>query len=217
MNGPAAGTSETVDYTVPPMSQPPTASQTLVPPAISDRLREIISPLMHGRPYHNVDHVEACLKSLARHREMAEDPGAVELAIWFHDARYDPTRSDNEAQSAELAGEVLADLGYSPATVLTVRHLIMDTKHDRRPATPDGQLLADIDLLILSDKDERFNQYEQAIREEYHHVAEIDFARGRARVLRHFLDREVIYYRLTDREPLARRNLERAIAKWDVR
>src|SRR5262249_8094638 len=60
------------------------------------------------RHYHDLRHIEA-LRGLARqHRAALNDHEAVEAAIWFHDAVYDPRRSDNEEQSALLA---LARLG----------------------------------------------------------------------------------------------------------
>ncbi|MHC4378257.1 MAG: HD domain-containing protein, partial [Planctomycetota bacterium] len=69
---------------------------------------------LYGAPdrhYHSGTHVAECLRALDAHRELAERPDEVELAIWFHDAIYDSRRGDNAEASARLAGERLEPLG----------------------------------------------------------------------------------------------------------
>ncbi len=64
-----------------------------------------------GRHYHTLDHIAALFALLDRHGAGVADRNAIELAIFFHDAVYAPTRSDNEAQSAALARGRLTALG----------------------------------------------------------------------------------------------------------
>src|SRR5437868_5756855 len=54
------------------------------------------------RHYHNLRHLQHCLRELDLARKEAKDPAAIELAIWYHDAIYDPTRHDNEQRSADM-------------------------------------------------------------------------------------------------------------------
>ena len=61
-----------------------------------------------GRHYHNWDHIRALLAHAASVRDSLADPGAVELAIYFHDAVYNPLSRQNETKSAALARRVLA-------------------------------------------------------------------------------------------------------------
>jgi hypothetical protein len=61
------------------------------------------------RHYHNNAHIEDLLGQLAQHHNAFDDPETVEAAIWFHDAIYDSTAKDNEAQSAALAADWLRD------------------------------------------------------------------------------------------------------------
>ena len=47
------------------------------------------------RAYHNLNHVEQCLKEFDEINNYLESSDLVELAIWYHDAVYS-TRSDSE-------------------------------------------------------------------------------------------------------------------------
>jgi predicted metal-dependent HD superfamily phosphohydrolase len=65
----------------------------------------------------------------------------------------------------------------------------------------------------------RFDAYERAIRREYDHVPEKTFAKGRAAILRGFLNRPTIY--LTNHfkrryEPAARENLRRSVERLEI-
>src|SRR5687768_6653671 len=62
------------------------------------------------RHYHNVQHIEECLAEFAPASSQATHPLVLEFAIWFHDAVYDPRRSDNEEESATLALKCLEQL-----------------------------------------------------------------------------------------------------------
>ena len=172
-----------------------------------------------SRFYHNAAHILDCLQELDAAKESCEDPTAVEAAIWFHDLVYDPTRSDNEDRSGDASTKGLKELGADPATTQKVRLLILDTKHAKEPATPDGRLLVDIDLSIFGRSAARLDAYERAIRREYEHVPEQAFAKARAAILRGFLNRPSIY--LTDHfrrryEPAARDNLRRSIERLEI-
>ena len=81
--------------------------QTLhAPTAPEDTLEELLGAYgSPGRFYHNLEHIHDCLSLFDHHASLAEHPEEVELAIWFHDAVYDTTRSDNEKKSAEWVAE----------------------------------------------------------------------------------------------------------------
>lgn len=167
------------------------------------------------RHYHNLHHIHHCLKQARFVSDRLINPPVVIAATFYHDAVYDPTRSDNEERSADLAERHLRAMGHSDTFVAEVRDLIMDTRHQVPPESNDGQYLADIDLAILGAAPEEFDAYERAIRQEYAHVPDAPFRAGRAQILRSFLDRPSIY--LTDffrdlYEQNARANLTRSIA-----
>jgi predicted metal-dependent HD superfamily phosphohydrolase len=116
----------------------------------------------------------------------------VELALWFHDAIYDPRRYDNEELSAALAAETVSSF-LSTTDTMALRELILATKHSAVPIDPDAALVVDIDLSILGRSKEIFDAYENGIREEYDWVPAKAFASGRASILKRFLERPRIY------------------------
>jgi predicted metal-dependent HD superfamily phosphohydrolase len=168
------------------------------------------------RPYHNLRHIAECLGEFAAVHSQARDPDAIEAAIWFHDAIYDATRPDNEGKSADLAADVLRQLGADESRIGTIRELILATRHKTPPVDPDQQLLTDIDLAILGQPAAAFNAYERAIRQEYSYVPDAQFVAGRAAILKAFLARDVIYttnYFRAKYDQAARENVKRSIAR----
>src|SRR5690349_8065412 len=63
------------------------------------------------RHYHNQQHIAECLAELDGARHLAKEPACAELALWFHDAVYDPKSGENEERSAAMAKRCLSDAG----------------------------------------------------------------------------------------------------------
>ena len=167
------------------------------------------------RHYHSLQHLGECLTHFQAVRHLAAHPGEVALALWFHDAVYDPKGKDNEALSARWADEVLAQAGATQPCRDRVQALIMATCHQANPTEADAQLLVDIDLAILGSAPARFDEYDRQVRQEYRWVPGFVYRRKRREVLRSFLDRQHIYS--TERfrqshEAQARLNLTRAVS-----
>ena len=165
------------------------------------------------RAYHTVAHLDECFAHLDRAPLRAGDPFALELALWFHDAIYDPRADDNEARSAAWARDaVRAHIG--DARVEAIERMILATRHDGAPNDDDAALLIDVDLSILGADEERFSEYEQQIRIEYSWVPEDPYRTARSDVLRSFLDRPQVYHTAWFRSELearARENLQRSL------
>jgi predicted metal-dependent HD superfamily phosphohydrolase len=149
-------------------------------------------------------------------RHLARQPVAVELALWFHDAVYDPKAGDNEERSAALAQQCLADAGASEPLADAVAKLVMATKAHEIDADADAGLMVDVDLSILGKSEKRFSEYEQQIREEYAWVPQPVFASKRVEILQRFLVRPKLFTTEWFRkkyEQQARHNLESSIKK----
>ncbi len=145
------------------------------------------------RRYHSLQHLRECLALFEENHALAEHPGEVAIAMWFHDAVYETREHDNEGRSAEWAAQALTDAGASGDVVVRVQALIMATSHDAVAATADARLVVDIDLAILGAAPARFAEYERQIRDEYAHVPEPVFRAKRAEILRGFQAREPLF------------------------
>lgn len=177
-----------------------------------DRLRSLYR--QPHRHYHNLQHLAECLAEFDPARHLAQQPVAVELAIWFHDAIYDPRALDNEERSAELAKRCSSEMGGSATSCESVAALVMATKAHDPSLHADAALLVDVDLSILGQPDARFQEYETQVRREYEWVPEATFAAKRAEILEGFLARERIYTMgvfFAKYEVLARTNLRNSL------
>jgi predicted metal-dependent HD superfamily phosphohydrolase len=166
------------------------------------------------RRYHTIRHLDECFHRLDEAQSLAARPREVELALWFHDAIYEVRNQDNEEQSASWARSAATEAGLPDAVAEQVQRLILATKHDAEPASADAALLVDVDLAILGAPAERFDEYEQQIRQEYSWVPGFLFRRKRREILEAFLARAHIYntdYFRNRYEAVARTNLARSI------
>lgn len=188
------------------------ARATLAWDALTARYRE------PHRRYHTLAHLAGVLTQLERLLAVTEvrDPTAVRLAALYHDAVYDPRSSTNEADSARVARRALTELGLEPDVVRRAEALILATAPDAPPpADLDTAVLLDADLSVLGAEPAVYAAYVRGVRAEYGHVDDARWRRGRAAVLRSFLDRPSIYRTelvRSEREHRARANLRAELA-----
>jgi len=163
-----------------------------------------------ARQYHNLTHLQHVLDRVNEVADHAEDPRAVRLAAWYHDAAYEGA-PDDEERSAQRAQTELIAVGLDPALVAEVARLVRLTTH-HNPAAGDrnGEALCDADLAILAAPATDYAAYTRAVRAEYAHVDDDAFRAGRAAVLQSLLDLPTLFRTplgCTTWEPLARANL----------
>jgi predicted metal-dependent HD superfamily phosphohydrolase len=168
------------------------------------------------RHYHNHQHIAECLAEFDPVRGLTHDVAAVELALWFHDAVYDPRAGNNEEQSADLARQCLQECGVASSVANRVAELILTTKNHQTGNEQDAKIMVDVDLSILGRDKARFFEYEEQIRREYEWVPVSVYAPKRAEILQRFLARGNIFS--TDwfhqkYEKQARMNLEDSISR----
>lgn len=171
------------------------------------------------RRYHTLVHVDACLGLLDWYRGSAQHPERIELALWFHDAVYDPRANGNERQSAELARARLGSLGVPLGALSEIEAHVLATQ-SHQAVDPDAELLLDLDLSILGARSHAYARFEREVREEYAHVPDAQFRAGRSAILRGFLARPEIYRTRTLREEFearARKNLEQRLLELTSR
>lgn len=173
------------------------------------------------RGYHDWRHIETLLTLFEETKPLLSNPTAVLYAVLFHDAVYDPTRTDNEDRSADLLRTSLAGtldastLEQAVSLILaTKKHVVPEGLDDARGS--DAAIFLDMDLSILGADEQRFDAYEDEIRTEYGHVPEEQFRAGRTRVLEAFASRDRLYlsnWGYARFEAQARRNVARSLSR----
>lgn len=140
------------------------------------------------RRYHTVEHLAACLADASEagarvglgEREVA----LARVGLWFHDAVYDPRRSDNESRSADLAVSSLDRCGVDASVCSELHRLVMVTaQHRYDPADRVAAVVVDADLAVLAAVPASYASYVAGVRAEYAHVPDDVWVPGRGRVL----------------------------------
>ncbi|WP_442544583.1 DUF4031 domain-containing protein [Arthrobacter sp. KN11-1C] len=164
------------------------------------------------RKYHSRTHLLAVLEALDLLSEPALPPHSVTLAAWFHDAVYEGIAGQDEEQSARLAEDRLAIAGLPGPVIDDVARLVrLTSTHSPEPGDHTGALLCDADLSILGAEPAAYARYLAAVREDYAHVSDADFAAGRTAVVRQLLALDPLFHSERAKSlwlDAARRNLE---------
>ncbi len=176
------------------------------------------------RAYHTWDHIEGLLGHFETLSDHIADKTRILWALYWHDAVYDPMRSDNETASADLLRA--EGKGHIPDTTLEEAAIIIEaTAKHHLPGTLSGEALSDasyfldMDLSILAAREDIFDAYEDNIRFEYSFVSADTYTSARANILKGFLAREQLYFTDICRarwEDKARANIQRSIAKLEA-
>lgn len=174
------------------------------------------------RGYHTQSHIDALLRTFREIRPMLRCPDAVEIAVWYHDALYDPAAKDNEEASVRLMHAHLDGVVHD-GVLRWAETMILATKAHQLPSglepnsnlAHDCALFLDMDLSMLGATQSVFDQYEAGIAMEYMAIYdEQAYQDGRVAVLEQFLARERLYFSDYFHERLeepARTNLARCI------
>ncbi|HHD75667.1 MAG TPA: hypothetical protein ENK82_04475 [Campylobacterales bacterium] len=162
------------------------------------------------RYYHNLNHLITLYALL-------DDIGLSpidEFAIFYHDIIYDIREKENEEQSALLAQKRLHELTLPHPMIQEVCALIRESK-THKSSNPHHHAFLDADLAILGTHFENYQRYAKAVRQEYQIYDDTNYALGRQKVLKYFLEKPNLY--LTEHfheqyEEQARSNLE-----WELK
>lgn len=213
---PRDDTSDDPDALVPPGSDLIQLLRSRWPLAGAEDLREELLAAWDRPGYHDLRHLA---EVLARVEELAAAEVGfgreqVLLAAWFHDAVYDGER-DAEERSAAWAEQSLPSYVGEAAAAEVARLVRMTETHDPAPDDPGGCVLSDADLAVLAAGQDRYAAYVAGVREEYAHLDEETFRRGRAQVLASLAERSALFRtdHARDRwEAAARANLAAELA-----
>lgn len=154
-------------------------------PPIFDRLYSAWAS--STRHYHDVEHLIDCLREVDG-EEASTTRDLVELALWYHDAIYEPGKADCEARSAKWLAADCKTLGLGDEVAREATALVEATAHGRSAVESDAAaLVVDIDLSILGREAQRFMEFEYGVEKEYAAIPTLAFRRGRGRFLAHLL------------------------------
>jgi predicted metal-dependent HD superfamily phosphohydrolase len=146
------------------------------------------------RRYHGPAHLRALFALMSLHAPQIPPGSAPRLAIWWHDAIYNPQARDNEERSADLARSHLPELGFDPATIDETCSLILMTKdHWDGPGAGDGDYFLDADIAILGAPPLKYDEYAAQVRQEYSWAPDDLYRTGRSAFLAKALARERLF------------------------
>lgn len=192
------------------------ARHTADPEAVDIGRRLIASWSEPHRRYHSTAHLRDVLGRVEELSAWSDDPDAVRLAAWYHDAVY-AGLPDDEDRSARRAEQELSLLGVPPRLVDEVARLIrMTVGHDPAPGDRNAEVLSDADLAALALPAELYRRNTAAIRAEYSHIPAEVFRKGRSQVLMALLDSPGVFRTGPGRqrwEAAARDNLRAELAE----
>jgi predicted metal-dependent HD superfamily phosphohydrolase len=155
------------------------------------------------RFYHTWNHIEYMFRIAEENGVDAKEGTSLWYAIMFHDIVYDPKANDNEEQSCHFFTENLdhtnSNFAKNLLLCLHVPDLIRCTKnhipiHSIPPKSVSQASLIDLDLAILGDTPEVYQEYVSNVRKEYAHASDQEWKQGRIEWILSMLARESIYY-----------------------
>ena len=167
-----------------------------------------------GRFYHTLNHIQQCLTQLDAAIPKAalteEAVAKVEVAIWFHDAIYEPGSSQNEALSAELF-EKKAESFSNKEVVRDISRSIVETNHRHSPSSELSKWVVDLDLSGMGLSNEKFQNDGEFVRKELTHLSDQEYVDSQIKFFKGLLARERIYhtdYFYNQYEQPARQNIQ---------
>ena len=154
------------------------------------------------RHFHNLKHA---INMLARVDELADEshnPDIMRLAAWYHgcvfssatEQTYKRNGGEDEVASAAYAAKDLHGLGVPDPVTDRVCALILNLKrHNLAHDDIDALALNDADLGTLAVNPQQYKRYRELVREEYAHIPDERYLRGRATIISKLLSRETLF------------------------
>lgn len=170
-----------------------------------------------SRKYHNLKHITSMLMGTPEPLTNNQI-----MAIWFHDAIYNPMSTSNEEDSVDLISKLYNTDGLDAEGVdITIVGKIIMSTQQHQPLCDEAKLVLDLDLAILGSPSHVYDEYVKNVTAEYtEHIPAHMFHPGRAAFLRKFLQRDSFFFTEWGKatfETAARINLKNELSKYDRR
>jgi len=145
-----------------------------------------------NRHYHTLNHILKLLLQIETATISNSDKYTLCLVAIFHDVIYNPTKKDNEFQSALFAKKWLKKLKVNTEFINTVCKLIEATA-THESDNKLSQLFNDMDLSILGTEAKEYKNYCTQIRNEYCNTPYLLYKIGRKNFLKSMLSKPHIF------------------------
>ena len=146
-----------------------------------------------NRHYHTLLHLANLLSEMHEVKSQIQDWQTLLFTLFYHDIIYNPTRSDNEEKSAELAAERMQQIGVPNDRIRVCKEQILLTRSHTSSVDGDANYFIDADLSILGQPWEEYSRYYKGIRKEFSIYPDAVYNGGRKKVLLHFLGMDRIF------------------------
>lgn len=143
------------------------------------------------RHYHNIGHLQDLLDMLHFNSKMySQDTYELLLLVaYFHDIIYDPTKNNNEEESANLFLNLCKD--KKNPNIQLVYSAILDTKNHENNSWL-STIFNEYDLDILNRDYEELLKWENGIYNEYKYVGDESYKKHRLMFLTQILDKKIM-------------------------
>lgn len=166
--------------------------------------------------YHNYKHVLNILHFAEKENIILED--YQKLAIFFHDAIYNPKNKDNEIKSSLLLTTLFSSENIDKEKLKKSSNIIMDTeKHfSNRKVFEYSEIVLDLDLSSFCQDFNSFNYDSIKIKTEYNFVPHNEFIDKRKKLLESLLYMRTIFrteYFISKYDNIARDNIKEYLSR----
>ena len=145
------------------------------------------------RHYHNLSHLENLYYQLLEVKDKISNWDVLLFTLFYHDAIYNATKTNNEEQSAILAEKRMTQINAPTELIEKCKAQILATKNHNNSTDLDCNYFTDADLSILGQDQKIYETYFKNIRKEYSIYPSIIYNPGREKVLNHFLNMDRIF------------------------
>lgn len=116
---------------------------------ISKLDKELSPALFYHNKAHTLDVLQMSMEISNAESVSVNDQKLLRIAALFHDSGFLYVYQDHEAKGCELAGQWLANFGFSTEQIEMICNMIMATKIPQNPKTKLEMIIADADLDYL--------------------------------------------------------------------
>ncbi|GMR35234.1 hypothetical protein PMAYCL1PPCAC_05429, partial [Pristionchus mayeri] len=152
-----------------------------------------------NRRFSGVKHLERMFAEFDKHKDCLKDRYAFAFAIFFKNIVYNTMKSNNPEMSAALLRQFSQETTFDQEN--RVAELIIESGKGSSDVNlqegaygeDDLHYLIDFDLAFLGDTPENFVEHEMAMRSEFYHLSDVEYAMQRLKTFRFFVQIPNIY------------------------